>query len=90
MSADPDVPWDLVAQVRRSDRKKQIVYELENTPSCASELSDKMGVQTATASNYLRELKNMKPPVVHCITPDQPHHRLYALTEEGVKVRRNL
>jgi DNA-binding HxlR family transcriptional regulator len=83
MSADPDVPWDLVAQVRRSKRKTEIVNELATDPASASELGKMMGIQTASASNYLRDLKNMDPPVVSCITPEQPHHRLYALTEEG-------
>lgn len=83
MSANPDVPWDLVAQVRRSERKSQIVRQLSIEPACASELGDEMGIETGTAANYLRELKKMGPPVVECITPDQPHHRLYALTKEG-------
>jgi DNA-binding HxlR family transcriptional regulator len=87
MTADPDVPWDLVAQVRRSGRKSQIVYQLDIGPACASELAEDMGIETATVSNYLRELKNMDPPVVECITPSQPHHRLYTLTEDGETVR---
>lgn len=90
MSVDPEVPWDLVAQVRRSDRKSQIVHELDKEPASASELGETMGVQTGTAANYLRDLKKMNPPVVECITPNQPHHRLYALTEEGKKVREHV
>jgi len=90
MSFDPDVPWDLVAQVRRSNQKSNILRQLDDGPMSATELSDSLGVKTATASNYLRELKNMNPPVVVCITPNQPHHRLYALTEDGEVVKENL
>lgn len=86
MPADPDVPWDLVAQVRRSDRKSYIVKRLAKDPASASELGKEMGIQTNSASNYLYDLKKMNPPVVICITPDQPHHRLYGLTEEGDRV----
>lgn len=90
MSIDPDIPWDLIAQVRRSERKSQIVTYLAREPASASELAERMGVETSTASNYFWQLKNMEPPVIECITPDQPHHRLYALTEEGQTVREHL
>ena len=86
MAVDPDVPWDLVAQVRRSTRKSQIVKYLHSEPACASEIAEEMGIQTNSVSNYFNDLKKMDPPVVTCITPDQPHHRLYALTEEGRKL----
>lgn len=86
MSVDSEIPWDLVAQVRRSRPKSEIVNELAAEPLAATELADKLNVQTGSASNYLRELKKMEPPVVECITPEQPHHRLYALTEDGNKI----
>lgn len=86
MSADPDVPWELVAKIRRSDRKSQIVLELDSSPASATELAEIMDIQRRSVSNYLHELKGMQPPVVECITPDQPHHRLYALTEDGAKI----
>jgi len=86
MAVDPGVPWDLVAQVRRSTRKSQIVKYLDNEPACASEIAQRMGIQTNSVSNYFNDLKRMDPAVVVCITPEQPHHRLYALTEEGSKI----
>lgn len=90
MAVDDDVPWDLVSKVRRAPRKTQIVYQLDMEPASASELGKEMGIQTASAANHLRDLKQMEPPVVACITPDQPHHRLYALTEEGKVVREHV
>ena len=88
MAVDPDVPWDLVSQVRRSRRKSEIVSRLDAEPACAAELTEEMkGISRPAVSNVLRELKNMNPPIVTCITPEQPHYRLYALTEEGRKVR---
>jgi DNA-binding HxlR family transcriptional regulator len=83
MAVDPNVPWDLIVQVKRSERKTEIVKSLGKEPACASELGDEMDIQTDSASNYLRDLKQMEPPVVRCITPNQPHHRLYALTSDG-------
>lgn len=86
MPVDPNIPWDLVSQVRRSDRKSQIVRRLSEDPASASELAEEMDVTTDSASNYLRDLRRMDPPVVECITPNQPHHRLYTLTEEGLEI----
>ena len=86
MPADPDVPWDTVSKIRRSDRKKQIVNRLDKDPASATDLADEMEIQRNTISNHIRELKKMDPQIVRCITPEQPHHRLYDLTEEGAKV----
>lgn len=83
MSVDHSVPWDLVSEVKRSRRKGQIIRLLHEEPACASELSDKIGIQTGSVSNLFRELKNTEPPLIQCLTPDQPHHRLYGLTETG-------
>lgn len=83
MPYDESIPWDLVAQVRRSDRKQFIVKRLAKDPASATNLADEMGLKRGTVSNYFYELKSMDPPIVECITPDQPHHRLYALTDWG-------
>lgn len=83
MTVNKDDPWHLVSKLRSSDQKTKMVEEIADNPSCASELSDVLGIQTGTAANYLRDLKNTEPPIVECITPEQPHYRLYALTSEG-------
>lgn len=90
MPVDRSVPWEEVAKVRRSDRKTEIIYLLSEEPRCASELAETMGVKTDTASNYLRELRDTDAPLVECLTPQQPHHRLYALTEDGEAVREHI
>jgi len=86
MAADPDVPWDLVSRVRRSERKTEIIKLLRVEPASASELAEKMDIETATVSNHFYKLKTMNPPLVVCITPDQPHHRLYGLTEYAEEI----
>lgn len=83
MPADPDVPWDMVSEVRRSKRKSQIIKILKEEPACASEVAEELRLETGTVSNYFRELKNTDPSLIECLTPDQPHHRLYGLTETG-------
>lgn len=86
MAADADVPWGLVAEVRRSKRKLQILNRLANNPASASELASEFNLETGSVSNIFRELKNTDPPLITCLTPDQPHHRLYGLTDLGEEV----
>jgi len=90
MSIDDNIPWDLVSEVRRSERKVQIIQELNNDPQCASEIAKKIELEVGTVSNYFRELKTTDPPLIKCLTPNQPHHRLYSLTETGELVHEHL
>ncbi|WP_120246828.1 ArsR family transcriptional regulator [Halopiger aswanensis] len=83
MSVDSNVPWDLVSRVRRSDRKSEIIELLEEEPASATDLSEELDIQRDTISNYFRDLKTTEPPLIECLTPDQPHHRIYGLTETG-------
>ena len=86
MVADPSVPWDLVSQIRRSERKSQIILSLDEGPAPASDVAETLDLKTGTVSNYFYDLKNMEPPMLVCITPDQPHHRLYDTTEQAEKL----
>jgi len=90
MPADPEVPWDLVSIVRRSHSRSKIVELLGEEPLSATAIAQEIGLKRGSVSNYLRDLKTTDPPVVECITPDQPHHRLYDLTDTGEIVLKNL
>lgn len=90
MSVDPDVRWDLVSEVRRSRRKTQIMEMLREEPACASEIAEELHLQTGSISNLFRELKQTEPPLIQCLTPSQPHHRLYGLTQTGDEVWEHL
>lgn len=90
MSVDHSVNWNLVAEVRRSSRKTEIVELLQEEPASATELADIMGLERDYVSNLFRELKRTDPPIIECLTPDQPHHRLYGLTETGDEIFKHL
>lgn len=90
MAANPDVPWDLVAEIRRSHRKTQIIELLASEPAAANEIASEIDLQREVVSNYFRELKNMEPPLITCLTPNQPHHRIYGLTDTGETVYEHL
>ena len=90
MAANPNIPWGLVSEVRRSKRKSQIIERLEDDPASASEISSEIGLKTDSVSNLFRELKNTDPPLITCLTPNQPHHRLYGLTDTGELVLEHL
>lgn len=90
MPVDQSLPWDTISEIRRSDRKSEIIEHLDDDPASATVLADEMGIQRETVSNYLRDLKKREPGLVYCLTPKQPHHRLYDLTEVGETVREHL
>lgn len=90
MPADPDIPWNLVSLVRRSGARSQIILLLGEEPLSASSVANEISLERKTVSNYYRELKNTEPPLIKCVTPDQPHHRIYDLTETGEVVREHL
>lgn len=84
MSASDNVNWDAVAAARSSGRRKQTIEALQEGPKYAGEIADDLGTSRGTISNHLHWLKS--EDLAECITPDRPHHRLYALTEAGTTV----
>ena len=84
MSAPDSVNWDAVAAARSSKRRKQTIEALLEGPKYAGEIADDLGTSRGTISNHLHWLK--RQGLAECITPDRPHHRLYALTDEGADV----
>lgn len=90
MPADQDVPWNLVSKVRASRRKEQIINRISKEPACPSEIAREVGLETGTVANYFRDLKQTDPPLIECLTPEQPHHRIYGLTEEGELVSEHI
>lgn len=83
MSAQAEVDWDAVASLRASTTRKIIVESLSSGPKYAAEVAKIIGTTQGTVSNHYRWLKQHDPPLIECLTPDRPHHRLYRLTPEG-------
>ena len=86
MSVQEEVDWDAVASLRASMMRQAVVEALEPGPKYAAEVADEIGTTQAVVSNHFRWLKRNDPPLVMCLTPDRPHHRLYRLTRDGERV----
>ena len=86
MSIQDEVDWDAVASLRASTTRQAVVEALEPGPKYAAEVASEIGTTQGMVSNQFRWLKRNDPPLVTCLTPDRPHHRLYRLTPEGERV----
>lgn len=86
MSPDESVDWNAVAAMRASPRRRRVLVELIDGPLCASELAEAIGYSRGTISKDFWWMKRRDPPLVTCLTPDRPHHVLYALTDDGMTV----
>lgn len=86
MSIHGEVDWDAVASLRASTTRQAVVEALEPGPKYAAEVADEIGTTQGVVSNQFRWLKRNEPPLVECLTPTRPHHRLYRLTPAGRRV----
>ena len=86
MSTQADIDWDAVAGLRASTYRRRTAEALEDGPKYAAEVAEEIGTSQGVVSNQFRWLKYNNPPLVECLTPDRPHHRLYQLTPAGKRV----
>ena len=80
------VNWDVVASIRASPRRKMVIDQLLEGPKFATEIGEAIDYSQATISNDLRWMRQQNPPLLECLTPDRPHHVIYALNTEGQKI----
>ena len=79
---------ELVAFVKASKYRNDIVRYLRYDMKTPKELGDELGVRTNHISNLLADLR--RQDLVICATPNVRKGRLYKLTEKGVKVSKFL
>ncbi len=75
---------ELVAYVRASNRRKDIIKFLSYGLKTPTEIGDELDIRTNHISNLLADLK--KHGLVVCATPNVRKGRLYKLTDNGNKV----
>lgn len=83
---DDELLWNQVSRLRASPRKRKTLERLSGDPACASELASEFNMSRGSVSNVFRELKKGEPALITCLTPDMPHHRIYAVTQFGEEV----
>jgi hypothetical protein len=84
------VDWDLVSVVRSSKHRRSVFEAVAEQPRCASEIAEGSELDRESVSRWLRDLKQREPPLVECLTPTRPHHRIYGLTRDGEAVAEQL
>lgn len=87
---DPD-KYELLAWVKSSQRKTDILTSLADAPKNTNDFGDKWEVELETVRYHLNQLqqggpKGEFPKLVQVLTPKRKRYRLYGLTEEGSKV----
>ncbi|KXA89142.1 hypothetical protein AKJ61_03485 [candidate division MSBL1 archaeon SCGC-AAA259B11] len=75
--------YELLSFVKRSERRKQIVTELQR-PSTPKEIAQRVGVSLPHVSRTLREFRERG--IAECKTPEAKIGRIYKLTEQGREI----
>jgi hypothetical protein len=75
------VDWYAVASIRSSERRQKVLEGLQEEPKYAKEIADSLDTSMKRVVKQIRWLKGNG--LAECLTPDRPHHRIYALTEQG-------
>ncbi|WP_407379686.1 MarR family transcriptional regulator [Methanobrevibacter sp.] len=75
---------ELVAYVRASNRRMDIIKFLSYDLKTPKEIGNELNIRTNHISNLLADLR--KRDLVVCVTPNVHKGRLYKLTDNGNKV----
>jgi predicted transcriptional regulator len=88
---DEAAPWSLIAALRASNRRRQVFEAIAEKPRSATDVAQVYdGVSRQEASKHIYWLKRQDPTLIKCMTPERPHHRIYAVTETGARAAENL
>lgn len=75
---------ELVAYIKASEHRQNIVKYLGDELKTPSEIGEKLDIRTNHISNLLADLR--KQDIVLCATPNVRKGRLYKLTDTGKRV----
>jgi predicted ArsR family transcriptional regulator len=83
--------YELLAWVKSSERRVEILTELEDSPKNTRDFSDDWGVSTEAVRYHLKQLREggpegQYPALVKDLTPNRRQYTLYGLTESGVEI----
>lgn len=77
--------YELLAWVKASDHRKDILTTLDDSPENTTHFKEKWNVATADVPRrYINELQSRG--LVECLTPNRERYRLYGLTEDGERL----
>lgn len=79
-----DIFLELVAYIKASEHRQNIVKYLSDDLKTPSEIGDELDIRTNHISNLLADLR--KHDIVICATPNVRKGRLYQLTDKGKEI----
>jgi predicted transcriptional regulator len=76
--------WNLISNVKASERRTQVLKILKEKPRMNGEKADELGVSTKWARRQVKWLE--KRDLVEDLTEDKRNYKLYRVTERGKQV----
>ncbi len=83
-----DINWELIGKIKASEYRTRIVKVLAKGNKTPAELSKELNFHISHVSRALNELE--KRGVVKCLTPKLRKGKIYSLTEEGKRIRKEV
>jgi len=78
------IDWNLVSDVKASDRRTQVLRALAEKPQMNSDIADKLGVSTKWTRTQVKWLE--KRGLVEELTEEKHNYKLYQATEKGEQI----
>ena len=82
------IDWDLLSYVISSSLRFRVLITLNKRVFTPKQLSEELDVQMSRISTVLKEL--VEKDLVTCLTPQQRKGKLYAITERGRKLLKEI
>lgn len=80
--------YEIIASIRRSTIKKQLLEQLLVEPKTATDLKKIFNIHRESVSRALLNLETQG--LVTCVNPTQPNFRYYKITDTGAKILKKL
>jgi len=78
------IDWNLVSDVKASDRRTQVLKALAEKPQMNSELADNLDISTTWVRRQVKWLEERG--LVKDLTESKPNYKLYTVTEDGKRI----
>ncbi|MWV64490.1 hypothetical protein GRS48_06580 [Halorubrum sp. JWXQ-INN 858] len=87
---DPE-KYELLAWVKASDRRVDVLTTLSEAPKNTNDFADEWGVELETVRYHLKQLQHggpegEYPALVQVLTPEREQYRLYGATKIGIEL----
>ena len=78
------IDWNLVSEVKASDRRTQVLRALSEKPQMNQDIAEKLGLSTKWTRTQVKWLE--KRGLVEELTEDKPNYKMYRATSKGEEI----